>query len=263
MAVGAALRDTERAEDTVRRKERFATALPAVPDTVSAYPPAGETGVALVPAVVVTVMVLVQEVVPGLQEAGLKAALAPEGRPDAESATTWLVPPVAATVMRAVPLPPCIVEISRSLSRVKVKGGVVVMTRSKEVVCAPGPLSWTVILEVPALAVEATPKERVTSQEEPAVTGGVQEAGVKEAATPEGRPVTLEGMKETAVGVPERVVITRVWVPVVPRRTETVPALVRSYPNPAPTSTGESVRSSLAAAPRCTNTLGVKEPWVE
>ena len=78
-------------------------------------------GVAPMPLVVVTVIVLVHEVVPGLHEAGLKEAKAPGGRPEAERVTGWEVPPVRVTVMILVLLvvAPCVTEMSVFLEREK------------------------------------------------------------------------------------------------------------------------------------------------
>ncbi len=190
-------------EETVRVRGVLAVVPPdAVPVMVSENDPAG------VALVVVIAKVLVQGVAPGVQDAGVNEADAPLGSPDAEKVTASLVPPVLVAVMTLVLLvaAPCTTEISFSLVRVKVKGGVAVIVRSNAVVLPKGPLSVTVIGEV-AVGVEAgTASVRVVSHDEPMVAGGVQDAGLIAAVTPVGRPVTLLVIKKTGAGVPELVV---------------------------------------------------------
>lgn len=103
------------------------------------------------------------------------------------------------------------------------------MFKGNVVVFPDGPLSVTVMVRgaVVTAADAGTARESTMSlaHEEPTVAGGVQDAGLKEATTPAGSPVTLLGMKETADGVPEMVVTCMVWVPVVPRRILTDPPL--------------------------------------
>lgn len=76
------------------------------------------------PDVVLTVIVLVHEVEPGLQEAGLNEAVAPVGRPEVENVTAAEVPPVGVTVIVEVfpAVAPWITEILLDRERVYVKG---------------------------------------------------------------------------------------------------------------------------------------------
>ena len=178
-------------------------------------------------------MVLVQEVHPLGQDVGENDTDAPCGRPATEvgekvmaSAEPVLVLVAVMTLVLLV-VAPCTTEISFSLASVKVKGGVAVIVRSNAVVLPKGPLSVTMTGEAAAGVDAGTVKVRVVSHDEPAVAGGVQDAGLIAAVTPAGRPVTLLGIKETGEGAPELVVTRMVWVSAVPRRILTEPPLPR------------------------------------
>lgn len=229
IAEDGAVKPTSMREDTLRVSGTLAVVPPdAVPVMVRECVP---VGVAPAPLVVVRVSVLVQGDTPGVQDVGLKDADAPAGSPVPEKVIASPVPPVLVAVMMLVLLvvAPWITEMSRSLARVKVKAGVAVIFKRNVVVFPRGPLSVTVMVmgAVVTAADTGTARESTMSlaQEKPMAAGGVQDAGLKDALTPAGSPVTLLGMKETAEGVPERVVTCMVWVPVVPRRMLTDPPL--------------------------------------
>lgn len=175
--------------------------LPEVPVTVIAYVP---TGVAPTPEVVERVRVLEHVVTPGLQDDGLNEAEAPTGNPDAAKLTGEAVPAVLVTVIILVLLvvAPCNTETSLLLEVVKVNG---VTIKLKVAVLRRGPLSVTVMRDVPPRVLGAADKVSVMSQVDPGVDGGVQEDEENEAVTPSGSPTTLDETKDTALGAPETV----------------------------------------------------------
>ena len=75
------------------------------------------------------------------------------------------------------------------------------ITKLKLVVSPPGPLSFTVMEWVAGMVDGAA--ERVSVTEQLAPEGGVQDAGLNAALTPEGRPDTRAGRKLTGPGVPK------------------------------------------------------------
>src|SRR5258706_469536 len=91
-------------------------------------PPVPVTVIVEVPGVAVedTVKVSVELPEPGAAiEAGLKEAVTPEGRPEAESAMAELKPPETAVVTVTLPVDPCTMEIELGAAEI-VKSGVVV-----------------------------------------------------------------------------------------------------------------------------------------
>src|SRR3954452_16357118 len=149
-------------------------------------------------------------------EAGLKEAVTPAGRPEAEREMAEVKPPEAAGVM--VELPEALRATETALGDAEmVKSGVatavtVRLTVAVWVVLPPVPVMVTV--EVPRVAVGETVK---VSVELPA-PGAAIEDGLKEAVTPAGRPEAESAMAELK---PPETAVVIVEVLVLPCTTET------------------------------------------
>ncbi len=153
------------------------------------------TVVVPVAAVLLAVKVSVELPLPGAAiELGLKLAVTPAGKPDTESETTALKPPL--TVVESVLLP----ELPWATDKLPgealtVKSGVAaaVMVRAIVVLWVmPPPVALTVTFTVPVVAVLLAVKVSV----ELPLPGATSVLGVKLAVTPEGRPEMDSEMAE-------------------------------------------------------------------
>ena len=181
-------------------------------------PPVAVTVTLEVPvvAVLLAVNVSVELPLPGAaMEAGLKLAVTPAGRPDAESDTAALKPPLTVVEMVLLPELPCVTErlVGEALT---VKFGVAAATTVSATVVVwvtPPPVAVTVTLEVPVVAVLLA----VNVSVELPLPGAVIEAGLKLAVTPAGSP---EADKDTAELNPPLTVVEIVLLPELPCVTE-------------------------------------------
>ena len=140
-----------------------------------------------VPVAAVLLAVRVRLEVPGVPtEAGLKLAVTPEGRPEADNETVELKPP-SAEVETVTPAElPCVTETLEG-ARLKVKSGgcaAVTVTAIVVVCVTPPPVAVTVTLKVPAAEILLA---EIVIVELP-LPGAAIEAGLKLAVTPEGNP---------------------------------------------------------------------------
>lgn len=152
-------------------------------------PPLAVTVTFAVPvvAVVLAANVSVELPLPGAAiEAGLKLAVSPEDRPDAESDTAELKPPFTATDTVVLPELPCATERLAGDTLMVKSGAVVAFTvRGTVSVCEiPPPLAVTVTFVVPVVAVLLAENVSV----ELPLPGAAMEVGLKLAVTPDGKP---------------------------------------------------------------------------
>lgn len=172
-----------------------------------------------VPAAAVepTVKVSVDEPEPGeAMEVGLKAAVTPLGRPEAESAIAELNPPETAVVMVELPVPPCATETAVGEAD-NVKAGVAVAVTVSEMVAVCvmlPPVPVTVMVYVPVAVPVATASVAVDDPE----PGAAMDVGLKLTVTPLGWPLAD---KATAASNPPDIVVVMVEVPLLPTATET------------------------------------------
>ena len=147
--------------------------------------------------------------VPGAAIAvGLKLAVTPEGRPEAESEIAELNPPDAVVEIVLLPLLPWATD--RLLGEaLKAKSGVAVAVTVKAivVVCVmPPPLAVTVTEDDPVVAALLAEKVRV----ELPLPGAAMEVGLKLAVTPDGKP---DRESETAELNPPDTLVETVLLP--------------------------------------------------
>lgn len=183
---------------TVSERVAVCVMPPPVPVTVTFTVPVA----AVLPAVSVSVEL------PGAPtDAGLKLAVTPEGRPEADKETAELKPPRAEIETEVVPEVPWVTD-SLEGERLKVKSGgctAVTVTETIVVWVTPPPAAVTVMLNVPAAA---TLLAEMVSTELP-LPGAAIEVGLKLAVTPEGSPEADSEIAELnpPVGVREMVVL--------------------------------------------------------
>src|SRR5579871_781555 len=177
-------------------------------------PPVPVTVMLLVPgvAVLATENVSVELPLPGTAiDVGLKLAVTPAGRPDADNEIALLKPPL--TVVLIVELPELPWTIDRLVGdALSVKAGVGAAVTVSEIVALcvrPPPAPVTVMLLVPGVAVLATDNVSV----ELPLPGAAIEAGLKLAVTPVGRP---DADNETALLKPPLTVVLMVELPELP-----------------------------------------------
>ena len=181
--------------------------------------PVPVTVMVLVPAGVDDKVVIVSvELAPLLTGFGLKAAEAPEGRPDALRLTLTAEPLVIAVAMLEVPLPPWATLTLAGLAEIEKSFATAAVTVSAiDVVWVlEGPVPVTVTVLVP-VGVEAA-VVIVSVELAPAVI----EPGLKEAVAPAGRP---EALRLTVCADPLVTVVEMVEVPLAPRVTLTLAGL--------------------------------------
>lgn len=138
-------------------------------------------------AVLLAEKVSVELPLPGAaMEAGLKLAVTPEGKPDADSETAALKPPLT-VVETVLLLEPAWATDTLEGEALTAKSGVAaeVTVRVMAAVCVtPPPVAVTVTVAVPVVAV--LPAERV--KVELPLPGAAMELGLKLAVTPVGSP---------------------------------------------------------------------------
>jgi hypothetical protein len=152
-------------------------------------PPVAVTVTFAVPvvAVALAVNVSVELPLPGAaMEVGLKLAVTPAGKPEAERVTAELNPPLTALEMVELPEAPCVTDrLPGDALRVKFGVATALTVTGMVTVCvSPPPVAVTVALNVPVVAVLLAVKVRV----ELPVPGAAMEAGLKLAVTPAGMP---------------------------------------------------------------------------
>jgi hypothetical protein len=145
------------------------------------------TVAAPVVAVLLAVNVSVELPLPGAaMELGLKLAVTPAGKPDTESETTALKPPL--TVVEIVLLPELPWATDKLLGEaLKVKSGVaaaVIVRATVVLLVMPPPVALTVTFTVPVAAVLLAESVSV----ELPLPGAAIVLGLKLAVTPEGKP---------------------------------------------------------------------------
>ena len=142
-----------------------------------------------VAAVLLAVNVRVELPLPGAAiELGLKLAVTPAGRPDTESETTALNPPLTVVEIVLLPVPPCAIDKLLG-DALRVKSGVaaaVIVSETVVLLVMPPPVALTVTFTVPVVAVLLAVNVRV----ELPLPGAAIELGLKLAVTPAGNPAT-------------------------------------------------------------------------
>ncbi|MFI5105290.1 MAG: hypothetical protein ACHP79_10235, partial [Terriglobales bacterium] len=140
-----------------------------------------------VAAVLLAVRVKVELPVPGdAIDAGLKLAVTPAGKPDAESEIADANPFSAEVDTLTVPAVPCFTERLAGVA-LKLKSAVAAEVTERETVevcVTPPPLAVMVTVEVPTVAVPLAVRVKV----ELPVPGDAMDAGLKLAVTPAGKP---------------------------------------------------------------------------
>ena len=163
-------------------------------------------------AVAATASVSVDVPEPGAAiDAGLKVAVTPVGNPLADNATAELNPPETAVVIVELPLLPCTTETAVGDADI-VKAGVPAAVTVSEIVAVcvmPPPAPVTVIVDVPATAVEAT---AIVTADDPE-PGAAMDVGLKLTVTPLGWPVADNA---TAESNPPETVVLMVELPLLP-----------------------------------------------
>jgi hypothetical protein len=183
-------------------------------------PPVAFTVTLVVPVVAVLLAVKVRVELPlpaAAIEVGLKLAVTPAGRPEADNEIAELNPPLTVVEIVLLPDAPWTTDklVGEALS-VKLGVAVAVIVREMVVLCAvPPPLAFTVTVVVPVVAVLLALKVRV----ELPLPGAAIEVGLKLAVTPEGKP---EAESETAELNPPLMVVETVDVPELPWATDTL-----------------------------------------
>jgi hypothetical protein len=152
-------------------------------------PPVAVTVTFVVPTVAVLLAVNVSVELPppgAAMEAGLKLAVTPAGRPEADSAIAELNPPLTVVEMPELPDVPCATDKLLGDALTAKFGAVAALTvRGIVNVCvSPPPVAVTVTLAVPVVAVLLAVNVRV----ELPVPGAAIDAGLKLAVTPAGKP---------------------------------------------------------------------------
>jgi hypothetical protein len=153
------------------------------------------TVVVPVAAVLLAVNVRVELPLPGAaMELGLKLAVTPAGKPETESETTALKPPLTVVEMVLLPELPCVTDklLGEALS---VKSGVAAAVIVRAIVVLlvmPPPVALTVTFTVPVVAVLLAAKVSV----ELPLPGAAMVLGLKLAVTPAGSPAIDSEMAE-------------------------------------------------------------------
>lgn len=152
-------------------------------------PPVAVTVTFAVPvaAVLLAVNVSVELPLPGAAiDAGLKPAVTPAGRPEADSATEELNPPLTVVEMVELPDVPCTTDkLPGEALTVKFGAVAALIVSGIVTVCVrPPPVAVTVTLAVPVVAVLLAVNVRV----ELPVPGAAIDVGLKLAVTPAGNP---------------------------------------------------------------------------
>lgn len=151
-------------------------------------PPVAVSVTLLVPvaAIALAVKVKVELPLPGAaMEAGLKLAVTPEGRPEADRETAALNPPITAVVIALVPELPCTMDRLAG-EALTLKSGTTTVRATVAVCVTPPPEAVTVMFVVPAVAVLLAVKVSV----ELPLPGAAREVELKLAVTPAGKPET-------------------------------------------------------------------------
>src|SRR5579872_900858 len=177
-------------------------------------PPVAVTVMVAVPvvSVLLAVKVRVELPLPGAaMEAGLKLAVTPAGRPDADKETAELKPPLTVVEIVLLPEVPCVTDKLAGDAPI-VKSGVAAATMVRAIVAVsvmPPPVAVMVTFAVPVVAVALAVNVRV----ELPLPGAAMDAGLKAAVTPDGKPETVS---ETAELNPPLTVVEMVLLPEVP-----------------------------------------------
>src|SRR5579859_1544670 len=167
-------------------------------------------------AVLLAVNVSVELPLPGTAiEVGLKLAVTPDGRPEAERETAELKPPLTVVEIVELPEAPCVTErLTGGALTVKLGVAAALMVSETVMVCVtPPPVAVMVTVDVPVVAVLLAVNVRV----ELPLPGAAIEAGLTLAVTPAGR---LEADSETAELKPPLTVVETVVLPEAPCVTE-------------------------------------------
>jgi hypothetical protein len=185
---------------------------PEVPVTVTVDEAAGVDGD--------VVIVSVDEQL-GVHDPGDKAAVAPDGSPEAEIETDCAIPETVVTVMELVTDCPAVTDLLPEVDKEKSKlgsGELVFTVRTKDVEWETEPeVPVTVIVEEPAGVVADVVSDSVELQP------GVHDDGENEAVVPAGIP---EAENETDCAVPETVESVTVFVTDWPAVTDLFPPFV-------------------------------------
>lgn len=198
------------------------TAAVTVSDTVAVWvipPPVPVMVMVDVPVAAVEATVKVNLDVPepgAAMDVGLKAAVTPVGRPEADNAIAELNPPETVVVMVDVPVLPCATETDvGDAASVKAGTGAEVTVSEMVAVCViPPPVPLTVMVYVPVAVVDATASVAVEVPEPGAAMG----VGLKLTVTPVGWPVAVKAIAESN---PPETAVVMVEVPLLPTTTET------------------------------------------
>ena len=153
----------------------------------------------------VAVSVRVEDPEPGAAiDAGLKLALTPEGRPDADNDTAALKPPETVVEMVELPEVPCVTEtdVGEALMVKFGVGAAVTVNPRAAVWVLPPPVAVIVTVAVPTVADELAVRVRVDEPE----PGAAIVDGLKAALTPDGNPDAEREIAE--LNDPDRVVDT-------------------------------------------------------
>lgn len=149
--------------------------------------------------------VRVEDPEPGAEiDVGLKLALTPDGRPDADNDKAELKPPETVVEMVELPEPPWVTEtdVGEALMAKFGVGAAVTVSPNVVVWLLPPPVAVIVIVAVPTVADELAVRERVDEPE----PGAAIVDGLKAALTPDGSPDAEREIAE--LNDPDRVVDT-------------------------------------------------------
>ncbi len=163
-------------------------------------------------AVALAVSVRVEVPPPGAAiDAGAKLAVTPAGKPDADSETAELNPPLTVVEIDELPEVPCTTErLAGDAVRVKFGDAAALTVTAIVAVCVrPPPVAVTVALNVPVVAVLLA----VNFNVELPVPGAAMEAGVKLAVTPAGNPETERLTAELNPFEPEVEIVVEAVLP--------------------------------------------------
>jgi hypothetical protein len=192
-------------------------------------------------AALLAVKVRVELPLPGAPiKVGLKLAVTPAGRTEADREIAELNPPVTVVEIVLLPEPPCVTDkLVGAALRVKLGFAAAFTVRVTVVVCVtPPPLAEIVTWEVPVAAALLAEKVRV----ELPLPGAPIEVGLKLAVTPAGRP---EADREIAELNPPVTVVEIVPLPELPWDTDRL--------------VGEALKLKLGAALPGLKTMSVTE----
>jgi hypothetical protein len=171
-----------------------------------------------VTAVLLAVKVSVELPLPGAAiDVGLKLAVTPEGKPEAERESAELNPPLTVVESVVLPVLPWTIDTLAG-ETLTAKSGVaaaVIVSETVVVCVTPPPVAVTVTVDVPVTAVLLAVK---VSAEFP-LPGAAIDAGLKLAVTPEGKP---EAENEIAELNPPLTVVESFVLPVLPWTIDTL-----------------------------------------